>query len=109
MTSRLRNDLIAILIVIAALALMLLLSGCMTKYEIHKHPDGSVDVLVQSFREFDQPQVHYQRGPGNEATFDFGAAAATTAVSPLEQAAATLILQLPALLAQPPAQLEADE
>lgn len=109
MTNRLRNNLIAILIVIIFLALMILLSGCMTTYEIHRHPDGSVDVLVRSFREFEQPQVHYQRGPGDAAVFDFGAESASTAVSPLEQAAASIILQLPTLLGSPPAAPNPDQ
>jgi hypothetical protein len=82
------------------LLMLLLLPGCMTTYSISKiMPDGSnIVVEVQSFREFEQPQVHYNR-TDDAVTFDFGAASSTTAISPVEQAAASLLLQLPALLA----------
>jgi len=81
------RNIIAILIVIAWMALMLALGGCMTKYSISKQmQDGSsVIVTVQSFREFEQPQVHDQR-TGDGVTFDFGAESATTATSPIEEA-----------------------
>jgi len=85
------------------LCMVLLSAGCMTTYSISKiNPDGSnIVVEVKSFREFEQPQVHYGRTE-DAVTFDFGAASATTAVSPVEQAAATLLLQLPTLLAPVP-------
>ena len=85
------------------LILLLLLPGCMTTYSISKiMPDGSnIVVEVKSFREFEQPQVHYNR-TDDAVTFDFGAASATTATSPVEQAAASLLLQLPALIAPQP-------
>ena len=84
------------------LCMVLLSAGCMTTYSISKiNPDGSnIVVEVKSFREFEQPQVHYGRTE-DAVTFDFGAASATTAVSPVEQAAASLLLQLPVLLAPP--------
>ena len=83
------RNMIAILIVIAWLALMLVLGGCMTTYSISKNmQDGStVTVLVKSFREFEQPEVHYERD-GEAVTFDFGAASATTGSSPIEEALA---------------------
>lgn len=62
-----------------------LISGCMTIYEVHKSPDGSVDLVVRSFREFEQPKVHYDRN-GDTVTFDFGAATSTTGTSPVENA-----------------------
>ena len=85
------------------LLMLMLLSGCMTTYTISKTmTDGSqVDVIVKSFREFEQPQVHYAR-MGEDVTFDFGAASATTAVSPVEVAAAQLLLQIPSLVAPQP-------
>ena len=88
---------------IVAFCIVLISTGCMTTYSISKiMPDGSnIVVEVKSFREFEQPQVHYNR-TDDAVTFDFGAASATTAVSPVEQAAASLLLQLPALLAPVP-------
>jgi hypothetical protein len=65
---------------------VLLLTGCMTTYEVVKQtPEGDVRVLVKSFREFEQPQIHYSR-QGQDVTFDFGAESATTASSPVEEA-----------------------
>ena len=67
-------------------ALVLTMGGCMTTYSIEKQtPDGTITVLVSSFREFEQPQVHYNK-TADSVTFDFGAESATTAVSPIEQA-----------------------
>jgi hypothetical protein len=64
------------------------LTGCMTTYEVVKQtPEGDVRVKVSSFREFEQPQIHYSR-VGDDVVFDFGAESATTAVSPIEQAIA---------------------
>ena len=57
---------------------LLLLGGCMTTYEVTKQtPEGDVRVVVKSFREFEQPQIHYSR-QGQDVTFDFGAESATT-------------------------------
>jgi hypothetical protein len=73
--------------------LLVLLAGCMTKYEVTKkvpRPDGTVEevrVVVNSFREFEQPEIHYHRD-GASVTFDFGAESAKTAVSPVEGAIA---------------------
>jgi len=92
------------LLVYAAFAwAVLILSGCMTTYSVSKIlPDGeSVTVEVRSFREFEAPILHYSRSD-DSVTFDFGAASATTAVSPVEQAAAQLLLQMPAMLAPQP-------
>ena len=69
---------------IAALMLTAL-GGCVTTYSIDKHPDGSVSVMVKSYRELEKPVVHFNR-MGEDVTFDFGAESATTAVSPVEQA-----------------------
>ena len=68
-------------------ALVLIMGGCMTTYSIEKHaPDGSsIVVSVQSFREFEQPVVHYNKTT-DSVSFDFGAESATTATSPIEQA-----------------------
>jgi hypothetical protein len=78
---------------------LLLTSGCMTKYSISKQmQDGSsVVVTVQSFREFEQPQIHYSRD-GENVTFDFGAAAATTGESPIEAAVADVIRATPSVI-----------
>jgi hypothetical protein len=83
------RNLIAILIVIAWFALVIILSGCMTTYEINKSmEDGSsVTVLVKSFREFEQPTVTYSRD-SDSVEFTFGAESATTGSSPIEEALA---------------------
>ena len=83
--------------------LLISLSGCMTTYTISKvMMDGSsVQVSVKSFREFEQPEVHYNR-TDDSVTFDFGATSATTAQSPVEVAAAQLLLQIPALVSPKP-------
>ena len=62
------------------------LTGC-TTYEIRKiSPDGSsVEVLVKSSRNFEQPSVHFSR-EGEDVEFDFGASSATTRTSPIENA-----------------------
>jgi hypothetical protein len=69
------------------LVLIILSGGCMTKYTIEKiNSDGTgITVTVQSYREFEQPQVHYNR-TSDQVIFDFGAESATTAQSPVEQA-----------------------
>jgi len=68
---------------------LVVVGGCMTTYTINKNMvDGSsVSVTVKSFREFEQPQVHYVR-EGENVTFDFGAESATTGTSPIEEAIA---------------------
>jgi hypothetical protein len=83
------RNLIAIMIVVLVLALMLVLSGCMTTYEITKNmKDGSsIAVSVQSFREFEQPTVTYMRD-SDSVEFTFGAESATTGSSPIEEALA---------------------
>lgn len=69
-----------------ALVLIVLCTGCMTTYEISKEtPEGTIVVSVRSFREFEQPKVHYKRSE-DSVTFDFNAESATTGVSPVEQA-----------------------
>jgi len=69
-----------------------ILSGCMTTYVVEAtHPNGQqTRVEVRSFREFEQPEVHYSRD-GESVSFDFGATSATTATSPIEQAVADKI------------------
>ena len=99
MSVRMYRNLMAVLVVIVYLAVLVILSGCMTKYAITKNmQDGSsVTVLVQSFREFEQPQVHYSR-EGETVTFDFGAATATTGESPIESAVADVIRATPSVI-----------
>ena len=72
--------------------LLLNVTGCMTTYVVEAtHPSGQqTRVEVRSFREFEQPEVHYSRD-GESVTFDFGATSATTATSPIEQAVAEKI------------------
>jgi len=85
-SDRFRNNLLAGIVVVLFLWLMVQLSGCMTTYTISKTaPDGSnVTVDVKSFREFQQPQVHYNKTT-DTVTFTFGAESATTAQSPIEK------------------------
>ena len=81
----------------------LLMSGCMTTYDIkacNQDTNVCTTVMVKSFREFEQPTVVYSRDE-ESVSFSFGATAATTANSPLEQAAAEIITSLPVLLAPP--------
>ena len=63
---------------LAIILMAVILSGC-TIYKVKSvAPDGkTVDVKVYSSREFQQPNLHYQR-EGNDAVFDFGAESATT-------------------------------
>lgn len=65
------------------LLLLLVLQGC-TMYTIERTmTDGStVKVDIKSNRSFEQPNVHYER-KGDDAVFDFGAAAATDSTSAL--------------------------
>ena len=85
MTERLARNLLAVLLVFVILYLMVLLGGC-TTYEVQK---GMVDcptctfVKVRSTREFETPNLHYQR-EGEDAVFDFSADSVTNAPSPLE-------------------------
>lgn len=63
------------------IVLSMLLSGC-TTYTIQRGEPGCPEctmVKVISWREFEQPVVHYERGP-DSAAFDFGAASARTGV-----------------------------
>ena len=85
MEKRIAYNLIAVLIVTAYLMLLLVLGGC-TRYHVQKGVDGCAEctaVSVWSWREFEQPVIHYGRD-GESVEFDFGAASATTN-SPLEQ------------------------
>jgi hypothetical protein len=93
MTSeRFRHNLYVVAIVMVWIYLMWLLAGCKTTYEVRKDmPDGSsVSVVVESYREFEQPQVHYSR-TADTVTFDFGAESATTGHSPIEESVAGVI------------------
>ena len=92
--NRTYNNLLAILFVVFVLTLMVILGGCMTTYAIEKQMgDGSsVTVQIKSFREFEQPQVHYQR-VGGDVVFDFGAESAMTAQSPIESAFAEVLVK----------------
>ena len=92
MSNRFRNNLFAVCFVIVVLILMVLTTGCMTTYSISKTAsDGSsVTVDVSSFREFQQPQVHYNKTT-DTVTFTFGAESATTAQSPIERSMAKVL------------------
>jgi hypothetical protein len=83
---------------------LLLLGGCMTTYDIKSCPDGlkgpCTSVLVKSYREFEQPIVHYRR---DNVEFDFGAQSAGTARSPIEEAVADVIRAAPQLILPGPA------
>lgn len=83
---------------------LLLLGGCMTTYDIKSCPQGAdgpcTTVMVKSFREFEQPVVRYRR---DGVEFDFGAASAGTARSPIEEAVADVIRAAPSsILPVPP-------
>ncbi len=73
--------------------ILLALAGCMTTYSIEKRTadNSSIVVTVKSFREFEQPQIHYHRSE-DVVTFDFGAESATTARSPIEEAMAEVLV-----------------
>lgn len=80
-----------ILTLIAILALTFL-SGCATKYHATRS-DGSTttEITVRSYREFDGGiNIIYNRKKGE---FELSAGKVTTATSPLEQAAAELIMR----------------
>jgi len=89
------------LILGVALALLLLaLGGCATQYEIkvcHQKAVTCSYVNVKSFREFNQPNVHYSRD-GENVVFTFGAKDAITGTSPVEQAVADVIRSSPTLI-----------
>lgn len=73
-----------LLLMIAAL----MVAGCMTTYDIQAcNPETGTctSVVVKSFREFEQPNVEYMRTEDG-VTFSFGAKAASTGASPVEQA-----------------------
>jgi hypothetical protein len=89
-----------ILKIYIVLIFALILSGCMTSYDIRVcHQDTQVcsEVNVKSYREFSQPNVYYSRD-GNGATFTFGAEAVTVATSPVEQAVADVIRATPSVI-----------
>ena len=104
--NRIYNNVLAALLVVFILAMILILGGCMTTYSINKtNVDGtSITITIKSFREFEQPKVHYDRN-GEIVNFTFGAASATTAASPIEQAFADVLRQggtIGAALVTPP-------
>ena len=104
MEYRIYRNLIAIMTVVLVLSLMLLLGGCMTSYDIRVcHQDTQVcsEVNVKSYREFQQPNVHYSRD-GSEVTFTFGAENASTATSPIEAAVADVIRATPSAILPAP-------
>lgn len=78
----------AILTAFVILAVLsVILTGCKTTYKIDKKPDGSISIIVESYREFDKPKVIYDRN-GEVVGFQFNAEKASTAVSPIEEAIA---------------------
>jgi hypothetical protein len=94
------------------LPLLLATQGC-TIYEVKRcEPGGDActEVKVISSRDFEQPSIHYARGV-DSAEFNFGAASATRAASPLEAIGAAAVQQalgvyLPAPQPQPQPQPE---
>jgi hypothetical protein len=59
------------------LTILVMVGGCTTYSVTRTLPDGThLEVSVKSTRNFEQPQVHYER-TGKDAKFDFGAASAT--------------------------------
>ena len=80
--------------------LLCVCTGCATTYDV-KRCEGIVcaEAHISSRREFDQVSVEYIRETG---TFKFSAGAVDQAVSPVETAAAQILLQLPTLLAPVP-------
>ena len=98
--NRIYNILIDWVIISLVVLLIMALSGCMTTYDIRVcHQDTQVcsEVNVKSYREFQQPNVHYSRD-GNGIIFTFGAENATTATSPIEQAVADVIRATPSAI-----------
>lgn len=65
------------------------LAGCATRYDVVLcNPDGVCsEAHIRSYRDFEQPIVKYDRMSGK---FEFGAASAERAISPLEYAAADI-------------------
>jgi len=49
----------------------MILIGC-TTYDINRKANGDITVRVVTTRNFEQPQLHYER-IGQNAVFDFGA------------------------------------
>lgn len=94
------KEILKLLVVIIFCAVVLLITGCATVYEIERvEPDGSrIVASIKSRREFtDGLSIEYDRETGN---FTFSANQVTTHVSPLEQAAADIIRVLPQLVPQ---------
>jgi len=90
----------AVLIVVVILALLVILGGCATIYQVkvcHQHSNVCSEVMVKSYREFEQPSIHYNRDDSS-VTFEFGATAATTAQSPIEAAVADVIRATPSII-----------
>ena len=93
--NRIYNILIDWAILSLIVLMILILGGCQTTYAIKVcHQDTNVcsEVMVRSYREFEQPTIHYSR-TDETVTFKFGAASATTGVSPIEQAFADVLRQ----------------
>lgn len=83
----------AALVAFVLFIVLAILSGCMTTYDIQAcNPESGTctSVNVKSFREFEQPEVHYTRTP-NGIEFSFGAESAATATSPIEAAVGDVI------------------
>lgn len=93
------REILKLLVVSIFCVAVLLITGCATVYEIERvEPDGSrIVASIKSRREFtDGLSIEYDRETGN---FTFSANQVTTAASPLEEAAAQIILTLPGLVA----------
>lgn len=82
-------NLFPVLIMAAALAAA---SGC-TSYQIQRGTEACPEcttVKVLSWRNFEQPVLHYERGP-DSAAFDFGAESALRSSTPLEAVGAVTL------------------
>jgi hypothetical protein len=85
------------------IALVILLGGCATQYEVKVCHEDTVTcsfVNVKSYREFNQPNIRYVRD-GSGVDFTFGAEDAITGTSPVEQAVADVIRSSPQLILPP--------
>lgn len=92
-------EILKLAVVLIFCALVLVLAGCSTIYEIERTEAGvTTKVTIKSRREFSEGlSMRYDREAGQ---FEFSANQVSTHVSPLEQAAADIIRVLPQLAPQ---------
>jgi hypothetical protein len=84
-----------------AILALVFLTGCATTYELERCEDGvCYHAKIRSYREFQNGAVvRYDKHAG---TFEFEAGKVSTAVSPLEEGVANLLMALPSMLAPTP-------